>query len=71
MKFLLIIESENAALGYDGGEYDEARARCAVAKLLRDAAINLALGNARGGLRDINGNTVGYFELKSKIVEKS
>lgn len=60
MRFTLTIESNNAAM-VDGDVYDGPA--WATAALLEHAAASLRAGNSGGTLRDVNGNSVGSWEL--------
>jgi hypothetical protein len=53
--FRLRIDTKNAAF--------EGRTLAELARLLREAAQDLERGYRGGTLRDLNGNTVGRFEL--------
>jgi hypothetical protein len=59
MKFTLAIDCDNAAFGETlDGHLEE------TARLLRGLARRLEAGEDYGTLRDVNGNTVGRFELE-------
>jgi hypothetical protein len=53
-----ITNTDNAAFGDD-----ETDARAEAARIIRKAAEAIEQGSDRGRLRDINGNSVGSFEV--------
>jgi hypothetical protein len=57
MKLTLEINMDNAAFDEDGYFVEAAR-------ILREAADRLEIGNDSGYLRDINGNRVGQFGIE-------
>ena len=57
--FTLTIETDNAAFGEPGNfEHGE------VARLLHKVAHTVAAGFTEGSIIDLNGNTVGHFNLE-------
>lgn len=54
--FKLTIKTDNAAFGDEPG-YE-------VARILRDIAHKVEEGYTSGSVLDVNGNTVGHFDLK-------
>ena len=60
MKFILTItNTENAAFGDD-----ETDARAEAARIIRKAADAIEQGSDGGRLRDLNGNSVGSFDVR-------
>jgi hypothetical protein len=60
MEFSLFITADNAAFGDSDAEC------CAeLARILRETADKLELGQDTGRLRDSNGNTVGRYSVES------
>lgn len=58
MSFQITMDTSNAAFT----END----MCEVARILRDVATSLESGSENGKCRDINGNTVGTWQLKTE-----
>ena len=60
MKFILEIDVVNSAFFDKGGKGLE------VARILREAADDIACGDTLGTLKDFNGNLVGRFQFKTQ-----
>lgn len=55
-KFELLIHCNNDAFANDNERYE-------LARILREAAASVQFGNEFGSVKDINGNTVGFYKL--------
>jgi len=60
--FKLEFDTDNAAFEPIGG-LDE------TARILQDVARRISQGETSGRVRDVNGNCVGHFELKTEVWE--
>lgn len=62
-EFVLKIDCDNAAFG---DTPDSEAFGAEIARILREAANRMESGYALGPCRDVNGNTVGQFGLRSR-----
>lgn len=56
-KFIMVLDSENAAFSGDGAQFETAR-------LLRNTAERVEAGHESGILMDVNGNRCGMWDLE-------
>ncbi len=63
LKFKLEFDCNNAAFEKDAPDIE-------IARILRDVRKQVETGALSGVVRDFNGNTVGFFDLKADLTQE-